>query len=66
MTSPSEYFTDYVRRYTDMPHLVMLDAKDDGSFVPGRFLRASDLVDGLGEENNPEWKPSPLMRPLAS
>mgnify|MGYP002376122235 FL=1 len=53
---PSEYFTDYVRRYTDMPYLVMLEEKDDGSFVPGRFLRASDLVDGLGEENNPEWK----------
>src|SRR5690554_6219829 len=39
-----------------MPYLVMLDEKEDGSFVPGRFLRASDLVDGLGEENNPEWK----------
>ncbi|WP_029652501.1 nitrate reductase subunit alpha [Marinobacter daepoensis] len=53
---PREYFTDYVRRYTDMPYLVMLEQREDGSFVPGRFLRASDLVGGLGEENNPEWK----------
>ncbi|MDI8993006.1 iron-containing alcohol dehydrogenase, partial [Salmonella enterica subsp. enterica serovar Anatum] len=28
----------------------------DGSYVPGRMMRASDLVDGLGEANNPEWK----------
>lgn len=53
---PREYFTDYVRRYTDMPMLVLLEDRGDGSFVPGRFLRASDLVGNLDEENNPEWK----------
>ena len=31
-------------------------SEPDGRYVPGRFLRASDLVDGLGESNNPEWK----------
>src|SRR5690554_1752923 len=56
LENPSEYFTDYVRRYTDMPYLVKLDKMEDGRYVPGRFLRASDLVGGLGEENNPEWK----------
>ncbi len=53
---PSEYFTDYVRRYTDMPNLVLLEARADGSYKPGRFARASDFVEGLGESNNPDWK----------
>lgn len=34
----------------------MLEPRDDGSYVPGRMIRASDLVDGLGESNNPQWK----------
>ncbi|MCP5762123.1 hypothetical protein NL346_26380, partial [Klebsiella pneumoniae] len=42
--------------YTDMPMLVLLDEQADGRVVPGRMLRASDLADGLGETNNPEWK----------
>ncbi|AWP31852.1 nitrate reductase subunit alpha [Pantoea vagans] len=50
------YFRDYVRRYTDMPMLVMLEPREGGYFAAGRQLRASDLVDGLGQENNPEWK----------
>ncbi|HDG1720735.1 nitrate reductase subunit alpha [Kluyvera ascorbata] len=56
LDNPSEYFINYCRRYTDMPMLVMLDSRDDGSYTAGRLLRASDLVDGLGEANNPEWK----------
>jgi len=51
----SEYFDDYVRRYTDLPGLVMLDEKD-GNVVPGRYLRASDMDANLGQDNNPEWK----------
>jgi nitrate reductase / nitrite oxidoreductase, alpha subunit len=51
----SEYFDDYVRRYTDLPCLVLLD-EENGRTVPGRFLRASDLADGLGQSSNPEWK----------
>jgi len=51
----SEYFDDYVRRYTDMPNLVMLD-DTDGRAVPGRYLRASDLSDDAGQANNPDWK----------
>lgn len=34
----------------------MLEPRDDGSYVPGRMVRASDLVNGLGESNNPQWK----------
>jgi nitrate reductase alpha subunit len=53
---PSAYFQDYVRRYSDMPFLVMLEERD-GRWVPGRTLRAADFADHLGHENNPEWKP---------
>ncbi|GHC22917.1 nitrate reductase subunit alpha [Kushneria pakistanensis] len=52
----SAYFTDYVRRYTDMPMLVQLEAREDGSYVPGRQLRAADFDEALGQDNNPEWK----------
>ncbi|HSH26396.1 MAG TPA: nitrate reductase subunit alpha, partial [Wenzhouxiangella sp.] len=51
----SEYFSDYVRRYTDLPMLVLLD-EENGRLVPGRYLRASDLAENLGQENNPDWK----------
>ena len=56
LDTPRDYFLNYGRRYTDMPMLVLLDEQADGRLVPGRMLRASDLVDGLGEANNPEWK----------
>jgi nitrate reductase / nitrite oxidoreductase, alpha subunit len=53
--NPSSYFTGYVKQYTDMPMLVILEKNGD-LLTQGRFLRASDLVDNLGQENNPEWK----------
>ena len=49
------YFTDYARKYTDMPMLVRL-VENDGKLVPERFVRASDLDGALGETANPEWK----------
>jgi nitrate reductase alpha subunit len=52
----SEYFSEYVRKYSDMPFLVMLDKKD-GRWVPGRTLRASDFDASLRHENNPDGKP---------
>jgi len=52
----ASYFEDYARRYTDMPMLVRLVPGVDGTLVPERLLRASDLVDNLGEEKNAEWK----------
>jgi nitrate reductase alpha subunit len=51
----SDYFSDYVRRYTDMPMLVRLGRRGD-AWVPERLLRASDFADSLGQANNPEWK----------
>jgi nitrate reductase alpha subunit len=49
------YFRDYLRRYTDMPMLVRLVARD-GMYVADRFVRAADFDASLGEQNNPEWK----------
>ena len=53
--SASEYFDDYLRMYTDMPFLVMLEEKD-GAYVPARTLRACDL-ESLSGEDNADWKP---------
>ncbi|HCM1547162.1 TPA: nitrate reductase subunit alpha [Vibrio parahaemolyticus] len=52
----SEYFQNYLRQYSDMPMLVKLEPRADGSYSAGQFLRASELVNNLGETNNPEWK----------
>ncbi|MFL0805127.1 MAG: nitrate reductase subunit alpha [Agarilytica sp.] len=52
---PSEYFKKYVRTTTDFPYLVTLLPSEQG-LQQGAFLRASDLSDNLGQENNPEWK----------
>ncbi|MCF7981739.1 MAG: nitrate reductase subunit alpha, partial [Pseudomonadales bacterium] len=56
LENPSEYFTDYVRRYSDMPMLVLLEEHENGTLKPTRFIRASDLADNLSQDNNPEWK----------
>ena len=50
-----EYFQDYCRRYTDLPMLVRL-ARQDGRWVPDRYLRASDFEDALGTPDRAEWK----------
>ncbi|WP_319239482.1 nitrate reductase subunit alpha [uncultured Propionivibrio sp.] len=59
-TPRSAYFDDYVRRYTDMPMLVLLKSQTLASgetvMVPDRYVRASDFADALGASNNPEWK----------
>ena len=52
------YFRDYVRRYTDMPMLVLLEVREGGHYAAGRLLRAADLVDGLGRKTTPSGKPS--------
>ena len=56
LDKPSEYFTDYVRRYTDFPMLVLLKEHGADSYQPDRFLRAADLTANLDQDNNPEWK----------
>ncbi|MDO8698470.1 MAG: molybdopterin-dependent oxidoreductase, partial [Pseudomonas sp.] len=61
LDKPSAYFKDYAKRYTDLPILVLLKehagaTPELSGYQPDRFLRASDLTDNLGQENNPEWK----------
>ena len=56
-----EYFSDYCRRYSDMPSLVRLE-KNGANYVPGRFLRASDFDGALAETNNTEWKTTAIDR----
>ncbi|MGW4408274.1 nitrate reductase subunit alpha [Nonomuraea sp. NPDC004702] len=46
------YFTDYVRKYTDLPFLVTLEPRGD-AYVPRRFLTAADLGQ---ESENAEFK----------
>ncbi len=55
LDNPSAYFSDYCRRLTDMPMLVILK-QSDTHLLPSYFLRASHLDKQLGETNNPEWK----------
>ncbi|HJV46338.1 MAG TPA: nitrate reductase subunit alpha [Bacillota bacterium] len=49
----TEYFTNYAKRYSDLPYLITLKKKGD-QYISDRFLLASDL--GL-ELNEAEWKP---------
>ncbi|WP_027415880.1 nitrate reductase subunit alpha [Aneurinibacillus terranovensis] len=49
----TEYFTDYAKKYTDLPYLITLK-KQGNSFVTDRFLLSSDLGMSL---QNADWKP---------
>ncbi|NRQ35752.1 nitrate reductase subunit alpha [Nonomuraea sp. NN258] len=50
--SQTPFFTDYVKRFTDLPFLVKLRPRD-GAYVPDKFLTAADLETG---EDAAEWK----------
>jgi nitrate reductase alpha subunit len=47
-------FEAYAKQYTDLPFVLMLK-KQGENFIPGRFLRESDLTGKT--EKNAEWKP---------
>ncbi len=49
------YFIDYVKKYSDAPFLVTLQPNKDGSYTPGKLLRASQLKATKAVENA-EWK----------
>lgn len=49
-----DYFQDYVKRYSSLPFLLILDKNKD-TYVPGRLLRASDVADYSNQENA-DWK----------
>ncbi|MBK8804323.1 MAG: nitrate reductase subunit alpha [Fibrobacteres bacterium] len=51
----SPYFEAYVKANSDLPMLVRVEKNPHGDWVPGRFLRASDLTSSP-EANNPQWK----------
>src|SRR5579864_3059584 len=51
----SKYFSDYCRRYTDMPLLVRI-VKQGEYYVPERLLRSDEFDDALGQANNASWK----------
>ncbi|OFZ16873.1 MAG: nitrate reductase subunit alpha [Bdellovibrionales bacterium GWA2_49_15] len=48
------YFTDYMKKYSDAPFMVKLE-EHDGELVPAKFLRAAELPEFKGVEND-EWK----------
>lgn len=48
----SAYFAEYAASYTDLPFLVKMEKTDSG-WLPGRFLRASDLS---LDTPLPDWK----------
>ena len=48
-----DYFEDYARRFTDLPFLVTLREREDGTYVGDALLRASDLG---ADDENAEWK----------
>ncbi len=50
------FFTDYVRRYTDLPFLIKLEERD-GRLVPGKNLTAADLGQTV---ENAAFKPALL------
>lgn len=52
-----DFFTDYNRRYTDLPFLIALDEGDDGVHTPGKNLVAADLDIPEARSENAEWKP---------
>ncbi|MQY08002.1 Nitrate reductase alpha subunit [Actinomadura sp. RB68] len=53
------YFVNYVRKFTDLPFLVVLEPGADGELTPGRFLTAADLADGAPAADDPRhWQPA--------
>ncbi len=55
------YFTDYVKRYTDLPFLVTLDeatgdGAEPGTYTPGKFLTAADLGGAHARTEHAEFR----------
>ncbi len=49
------YFTDYVKRYSDLPFLVTLEKQENGHYKAGKLLRAAQVEQTKSLENS-EWK----------
>ena len=50
------FFEDYVLQYTDLPMLVTLDEREDGTVVPGKFVTAADLGGGEATASDAAFK----------
>ena len=58
-----DFFTDYNRRFTDLPYLVSLDpvtgeGGGTAAYTPGKFLVAGDLDHPEATSENAMWKPA--------
>ena len=49
------YFTDYLRKFSDTPFLIVLDEQEGDAFRPGRLLRANRL-EHYGAVENGDWQ----------
>ncbi|RSO10781.1 nitrate reductase subunit alpha [Streptomyces sp. WAC 06783] len=49
-------FISYVKRFTDLPFLVVLDESAPGRYTPGKFLTAADLGGEEGAAENAEFR----------
>ena len=55
------FFTDYNKRFTDLPYLISLVRDDDGTYRPGKYLVAGDIEGGpKSDSENAMWKPAVL------
>jgi len=55
------FFEDYNKRYTDLAHLVTLEADETGGYRPGKYLVAGDLpAHPESTSENAMWKPAVL------
>jgi len=52
------FFTDYTKRFTDLPYLVCLEPTADGAYRPGKYLVAGDIDHAEGGTENIMWKPA--------
>ncbi|HET8795240.1 MAG TPA: nitrate reductase subunit alpha [Arthrobacter sp.] len=46
------FFTDYVRKFTDLPFLLRLERRPDGGLVPSKFLTSADMESEPGSEDD--------------
>lgn len=57
---PAPFFTDYTKRFTDLPYLISLEATGHGTYRPGKYLVAGDVDHPEGGSENQMWKPAVL------
>ncbi|MER2134542.1 MAG: nitrate reductase subunit alpha [Arthrobacter sp.] len=50
------FFEDYVLQYTDLPFLITLEERGDGTVVPGKFLTAANLGGGEAGASDAAFK----------